>query len=47
MALGGNSNTTQANPIAKCFAITVLVALALLVLLRHLFGSVTINAGTR
>jgi hypothetical protein len=41
------SSTSQANPIAKCFALTVLVALAALILLRHLFGSVTINAGTR
>lgn len=41
------AQANQANPIAKCFAITVLVALALLVLLRHLFGSVTVNVGTR
>jgi hypothetical protein len=45
--MGPKTQGQQANPIAKCFAITVLVALALLVLLRHLFGSVTINAGTR
>lgn len=37
----------QQTPIARAFALTVLVALAALILLRHLFGSVTVNAGVK
>jgi hypothetical protein len=34
-------------PITRTFAATVLVALLLLVVLRHLFGSVRVEAGVR
>jgi len=34
-------------PIAVAFAIVVLVALFVLALLRHLFGSIRVEAGTR
>jgi hypothetical protein len=34
-------------PIARCFALIVLGALAALILLRQVFGSVRIEVGTR
>jgi hypothetical protein len=34
-------------PIARCFALTVIGALILLVILRHLFGSVAVQVGTK
>ena len=34
-------------PITRGFAVTVLVALFLLVAFRHLFGSVSLEAGVR
>jgi hypothetical protein len=34
-------------PISKWFAITVLTALGLLFLLRHLFGSIRVEVGSR
>jgi hypothetical protein len=34
-------------PISKGFALVILAALALLVLMRHLFGSVSISGGVR
>lgn len=37
----------SAYPIANSFAVTVLLALFILALLRHLFGSVRLEVGTR
>jgi hypothetical protein len=34
-------------PIARCFALTVLAAVIILLILRHLFGSVNVQVGTR
>lgn len=34
-------------PIARAFAITVLAAVALLAILRHLFGSIRVEVGTK
>lgn len=34
-------------PIAKCFAFTLIAALVILILLRHLFGSVSAQVGAR
>ncbi len=44
-----NNNTTPATgyPIARSFALVVLAALIILVILRHVFGSVNITVGTR
>ena len=43
MAAGNSTNPPQ--PIAKAFALTVLLALVALALLRHLFGSIRVDAG--
>ena len=50
-----NSRDPQANqdvsaasyPISRALAISVLVALAILFLLRHVYGSIAIEAGAR
>jgi hypothetical protein len=45
-----NSNqggTLTSYPIARTFAFVVLAALAGLVLMRHLFGSISIEGGVR
>jgi hypothetical protein len=34
-------------PIARGFALVLLAALIILIILRHLFGSVSVNVGTR
>lgn len=43
----GNGPMAHQQPIARSFAIVVLVALAALVLLRHLFGSIRLEVGAR
>lgn len=44
---GGDAPAAHQYPIARGFALTVLVAIGLLLLLRHLFGSVRVEVGTR
>jgi hypothetical protein len=44
---GNGETAAHQYPIARAFALTVLVALGLLLLLRHLFGSVRVEVGTR
>lgn len=44
---GGSPTAAHQYPIARGFAVTVLVALGLLLLLRHLFGSIRVEVGTR
>jgi hypothetical protein len=44
---GSGAASATSYPIARCFAFTVLAALILLILLRHLFGSVAVQVGTR
>jgi hypothetical protein len=45
---GGRSSSFLASqPTTVAFAMVVLVALIILALLRHLFGSVRVEAGTR
>jgi hypothetical protein len=39
--------TAVAQPISRAFALTVLVALLILVALRHLFGSIRLEGGVR
>jgi hypothetical protein len=34
-------------PITRAFALTVLAALILLIILRHVFGSLTVDVGTK
>jgi hypothetical protein len=43
----GSTASASANPIARSFALTVLAALIILVVLRHLFGSIRVEVGTR
>jgi hypothetical protein len=42
-----NANSATGGAISKSFAYTILVALALLIALRHLFGSVSLQAGVK
>ncbi len=44
-----NNNTTPATsyPIARSFALVILAALVILIILRHVFGGVQISVGTR
>lgn len=42
-----NSRSAPAYPIAKGFALTILTALIALFILRHLFGSIRVEVGTR
>lgn len=45
---GSNSGgMTAGGPISKGFALLVLAALLLLVVMRHLFGSVSVSGGVR
>lgn len=44
---GGPSSFLAGQPTTVAFAMVVLVALIILALLRHLFGSVRVEAGTR
>lgn len=51
MAFGGSSSSSGTSsgtyPISRSFAFLALAALVALALLRHLFGSIRIEAGTR
>lgn len=42
-----SSGPIAGGPISKGFALTIAVALLLLILLRHLFGNVSISGGVR
>jgi len=42
-----NGNGAATLPIARSFALVVLFALAVLIILRHLFGSIRIEGGVR
>ena len=44
---GGTASSATAYPIARALGITVLIALGILVVLRHLYGSISIEAGAR
>jgi hypothetical protein len=44
---GSGQTAAHQYPIARWFAITVLTALGLLLVLRHLFGSIRVEAGTK
>jgi len=44
---GSGSQAAHTYPITRAFALTVLAALVLLVILRHLFGSIRVEVGTR
>ena len=46
-AKGSKQSGGGTYPIAKAFAITILVALLALGILRHLFGSIRVEVGTR
>jgi len=41
------SMSASGYPISRTFALTVLIALVILAVLRHLFGSVRLEAGVR
>ena len=43
----GNTASAATQPIARSFALVVLFALLVLVALRHLFGSIRVEVGTR
>lgn len=43
----GQNAAAHTYPIARSFALVVLAALIVLVVLRHLFGSVRVEVGTR
>ena len=44
---GGESAPATSYPISRSFAFTVLLALVALWALRHVFGSISVNAGSR
>ena len=44
---GNSGGMTAGGPISKGFALTLAVALLLLIVLRHLFGNVSISGGLR
>ena len=44
---GAGSTSASQFPISRGFAVTILVALGVIVLLRHLYGSVSVEAGAR
>ena len=43
----GQNPPATAYPISRGFAVTILAALVVLIVLRHLFGSVRVEVGTR
>jgi hypothetical protein len=43
----GGSQAAHSYPITRAFALTVLAALAILIVLRHLFGSIRVDVGAR
>jgi hypothetical protein len=44
---GSEPASAASYPIAKGFAFTILAALVILIILKHLFGSVSVQVGTR
>jgi hypothetical protein len=44
---GAGPGAAHTYPISRAFALTVLAAAILLMILRHLFGSVSVQVGTR
>lgn len=44
---GSGPSAAHTYPISRAFALTVLGAIVLLLILRHLFGSVSVQVGTR
>ena len=44
---GGSQAPAHTYPIARGFALTVLGAIILLLVLRHLFGSIRVEVGTK
>jgi hypothetical protein len=44
---GGSPAPAHTYPISRAFALTVLGALLVLLLLRHLFGSISVQVGAR
>lgn len=44
---GGSQAAAHTYPIARAFALTVLGAIILLLILRHLFGSIRVEVGTK
>lgn len=42
-----DTSTAFGQPIARSFGLAVLIALAVLVALRQIFGSIRVEAGTR
>lgn len=42
-----SASSSAGGPISKGFALTVLAALLLLVVMRHLFGSIHVEGGVR
>lgn len=44
---GGDTSNGYQLPISRSFAVAVLVALVVLFALRHLFGSIRIEGGTK
>jgi hypothetical protein len=44
---GAGPGAAHTYPISRCFALTVLAALVILAILRHLFGSVSVQVGTK
>lgn len=44
---GADSASATSYPIAKCLGFTVLGALVILFVLRHVYGSISIEAGAR
>jgi len=44
---GGGPAPAASYPITRAFALTLLAALILLIILRHLFGSVSVQVGAR
>lgn len=50
MALGQNKSQSSGSgtfPIARGFAFTVVLAVFVLLILRHLFGAIRVEVGTR
>lgn len=43
----GSGQAAHTYPVTRAFALTVLVALVLLIILRHIFGSLSAEIGTR
>lgn len=46
-AQAGDGQAAHTYPVARAFALTVLVALIILIVLRHVFGSLTAQVGIK